>query len=171
MEIIKNLRYDKGETKGGLKALLIGFLLIGLFAWLLLSFVANVGTSYEQFGTLNISDVKVESGGVLDIEDYETYLTDSESRIDAGEESFKDYSSQPESQSILGNFLSFFGTGIIGSFFKLVVNLWQIIITPFTLISSIFALFGVPTIVTNTLQSILVIVIIMAIWRIATGKE
>lgn len=132
-----------------LKALLFGFIVITLFATLLITVVNDQGVLYEK-------DTTQITGGSLGISGFNSSVQNFSSTAENLRERF-------ENQNI---FVAL-GDVVISGLFDIAVDMAKMILTPFTLVSNILTnILGVPSFVTNVIMGLLVLSIIFAIWRL-----
>jgi len=132
-----------------LKALLFGFIVITLFATLLITVVNDQGVLYEK-------DTTQITGGSLGISGFNNSIQNFSSTAESLKSRF-------ENQNI---FVAL-GDVVISGLFDIAVDMAKMIITPFDLISRVLTnILGVPSFVTNVIMGLLVLSIIFAIWRL-----
>lgn len=134
-----------------LKSLMIGFILFGLFAVLVSSFLI-------EFGSINDFDMtNVTGSGGLNIGSINASTHNSSSTADT-------YRSQFES----GDFSDIDSpTGI----FSVMKNIIKLVFSPFTFFGNVAESIGIPLIFINIVLTIVILIIILGIWRvIRTGS-
>lgn len=136
-------------AEDSLKSVIFGFVVITLFATLLISVVNDQGALYGK-------DTTQITGGSLGISGFNNSVQNFSTTAESLRERF-------ENQNI---FVAL-GDVVISGLFDIAVDMAKMILTPFTLISNILTnVFGVPTFVTNVILGLLVLSIIFAIWRL-----
>lgn len=134
--------------EGGFKNLIIGFIIIGLFAILLVRVVNDEATLYGK-------DTAEVTGGALDLNAFEENITSIAEDAETKRQKF-------ENQNIFYTL----GEIVIGGLFDILKSFISMVIIPFTLITSILSnTLHVPKIVSQVFIGILSISIIFHIWR------
>jgi len=127
----------------------IGMVLICLFAYLLIVFALNGGTEYN----LDTSDLE---GNQLDVAGLNTTLD----TIQGESEEWKNSSTQQTNIDLAG------GVKIKGMY-DTAKSIWEVLTTPFSLISQIMTnVFHIPRIVLTITSFIFTIVLVFALWKL-----
>lgn len=136
-------------AEDSLKSIIFGFVVITLFATLLITVVNDQGVLYEK-------DTTQITGGSLGISGFNNSVQGFSTTAESLRERF-------ENQNI---FVAL-GDVVISGLFDIAVDMAKMILTPFTLVSNILTnILGVPSFVTNVIMGLLVLSIIFAIWRL-----
>ena len=133
---------------GEVKNLLIGFIIFGLFATLIISSVSIMGRNYNVDST-NLDTV---TQGAFDMEDYEAEMQNADAS-----ENLRERFESGKINDIDDT------TGI----FSILSDTWSFITTPFLILANVGQnILGIPAIVTNTILTIVGLLIILGVWSI-----
>jgi hypothetical protein len=131
------------------KGILFGFILVTLFATLMITAVNYEGALYGK-------DTTMVTGGSLNVGNFSNEINTVSTNAETLRERF-------EKQNI---FVAL-GDLVISGVFDIAVDMIQMIITPFTLISNILTnVFQIPSFVTNTILGLLILSMLFGIWRL-----
>jgi hypothetical protein len=141
-----SMKNKRGE---GFQGIIIGAILISLFAFLILTFATDTMNTYGK-------DTTELEEGAFSLTPYENYLTDVESQSQTFQDRFAS-----------GNIFSIIAGIVVTGIFNIGIDMITLITTPFTLFAQILNnVIGVPPIFTSVLLGITILTIIFAIWRL-----
>jgi hypothetical protein len=140
-------------TEGSFKGIVIGFILISLFIFTILTFAIEVANDYGR-------DSSEITGGTVDLDEIEDFLEGVEGSASNRRTNFEE--KEP---------FSIGGSDVLLGIWNVVKGLWAMITTPFTLVAQIvnnilFKGSAIGTLVTSVILGILIIIIIFAIWKV-----
>lgn len=131
------------------KGLIIGFIILTLFMFLMLTFTADVASNYSK-------DTTELEEGAFSLSDYQTFL----SEVDSDAETFRERFTK-------GNIFSIIAGVVVEGIFGIAADMVTLAITPFTLLAQVMNnVIGIPTIVTSVVLGVIIITIIFGIWRL-----
>lgn len=131
------------------KSILFGFIMATLFATLIITAVNHEGALYGK-------DTTIVTGGSLNVQNFSANINTVSTNAETLRERF-------EKQNI---FVAL-GDLVISGVFDIAIDMIQMIITPFTLISNILTnVFQIPSFVTKTILGLLILSMLFGIWRL-----
>jgi hypothetical protein len=145
----KNMKNKKAE-ENIFRNLLLGFFLFALFGFLILTAVTQVGLTYDK----NMTEV---TGGALNLESYNNSIT-----------LLNEKAQQFHETTTKQNIWSAIAGVVVEDFFKTLNSLFNVMISaPFNLLSNVMIdVLHVPPVVTYVIYSIIILLVIFAIWRL-----
>lgn len=139
------------DESGRFKELLVGFILFGLFGFLVLTAVSHLANEYDK-NTEGVLD------GAYDLDSYSSYTS---TVGDFGEERGEEFQQDEPFSS---------GEIVVSGIFAVALGFVALIMTPFNLLNGVVYLiignYTVATAVTGVLAGLLAITIILGIWRV-----
>lgn len=140
------------DEPGGFKGLLIGFIIFGLFCFLVLTTIANISTEYN-------ADTSNVLNGSLNIQKYEEYLENAKSTAEERKDEFRKQNPFSAVVEIVTSGIWFVSLGFL-----------TVIFVPFDILGGVIYLIvgnnALANIITGTLLSTLIISVIFGIWRV-----
>lgn len=136
------------------RGIVVGFILIGLFMYLMLSFASSISDDYTS---LNPEIDKNEiTGGAVDMDNLTGFLESVHPSGDAQEEAFRKK-----------GLFSIGGSDVLTGIWSVTIGVGTMITTPFSYISKILVqTFNIPSLVVLVLLGILLIIIVFAVWKL-----
>jgi len=140
-------------TEESFKGIVIGFILISLFIFAILTFAITVANDYDY-------DDDEITGGTVNLNEVESFLESVESSSETRRQQFEEK----------GTFY-ISGSDVLLGIWNVAKGLWTMITTPFSIIAQItnnilFKGTSFGTLVTSVMLGILILVIIFSVWRI-----
>jgi len=141
-------------AEGGFKGLIIGFILVGLFIFGMLTFAVSIANDYGR-------DSSEITNGVVDLDTVESYLDTIHPDAENREEQFKKT-----------GLFSTDGSDIMTGIWDVATGLGTMIVTPFSIVGNIlYNIFNVPFVVILVLLGILILILTFAVWRLIKSGE
>lgn len=136
------------------KNILFGLILFTLFAVLVVTAVNYEGALYEK-------DTTEVTGGAL-----------SESQFNSTINTINTQGSTYEERFFKGSFVATIGELVLGGFFQMLRDLWNMVKLPFTLLTNVMVnILHIPTVVIATINILVVLAILFAVWRLLKAGD
>lgn len=140
---------NKKGAEDSFKGLVVGFILLTLFMFLILTFVGQVASD-------NNREINELEEGVFALNQYETFLDD----VNENAENFRERFEK-------GNIFSIISGIVVEGIFGIAADMFIFVITPFTILGQVLTtILGVNILFTSVILGVIIVIMIISIWRL-----